>query len=45
MEVVVSAPLLPSGADAGGYGWKATVKNTAGGPLSVIVAALCVSLR
>jgi hypothetical protein len=45
MDVVVSAPLLPGGADAGGYGWRATVKNTAGGPLSLVVAALCVTLR
>ena len=44
MEVVVSAPLLPSG-DAGGYGWTATVKNTGTAPLSVVVAAICVILR
>lgn len=43
-EVVVSGPLLPSG-DAGGYGWTATVRNTSTAPLSVIVAAICVTLR
>jgi hypothetical protein len=44
MEVAVSSPLLPS-AD-GGYGWTATVKNTSGNsPLSVLVAAVCLTLR
>jgi hypothetical protein len=45
MDVVVSAPLLPGGVDAGGYGWRATVKNTAGGPLALLVAALCVRVN
>jgi hypothetical protein len=44
MEVLVSAPLLPS--DAGGYGWTATIKNTSGAsPLSVLVAAICLTLH
>jgi hypothetical protein len=45
MDVVVSAPLLPAAADAGGYGWTATVRNTGSAPLSLVVAALCVALR
>jgi hypothetical protein len=44
MEVVVSSPLLGNG-DAG-YGWTATVKNTSSNaPLSVVVAAICLTLR
>ena len=44
MDVLVSAPLLPT--DAGGYGWTATIKNTSGtAALSVLVAAICVTLR
>ena len=45
MDVVVSSPLVPVGGEAGGYGWRAMVKNTGGAPLAVVVAALCVSLR
>jgi hypothetical protein len=45
MDVLVSAPLLPGGAEPAGYGWRATVKNTGGTPLALVVAALCVSLR
>src|SRR5207248_6461855 len=44
MEAVVSAPLLAGGADSSGYGWRATVRNTAGGPLSLGGAALCVRI-
>lgn len=43
LDVIVSGPLLPTG-DAG-YGWTGTVKNTAAGPLSVVVAAICVTMR
>lgn len=43
MEIVVSAPLLPSG--DGGYGWTATVRNTGTAPLSVVVTAICLTLR
>jgi hypothetical protein len=43
MDVTVSAPLLPAG--DGGYGWMATVRNTATGGLSIVVAAVCVALR
>ena len=44
MEVVVSAPRLPGG-EADGYGWTATVRNTGAAPLTVVVAAVCVTLR
>jgi hypothetical protein len=43
--VIVSAPLLPGNAEEAGYGWQATVKNTGGPALSLVIAALCVSLR
>ena len=43
IEVMVSGPMRPTG-DAG-YGWTATVKNTAAGSLSVVVAAICVTMR
>jgi hypothetical protein len=45
MDVIVSAPLLPGNAEEAGYGWQATVKNTGGPALSLVIAALCVSLR
>ena len=42
MDVVISAPLLPGGDS--GSGWVATVKNTSGtAPLTVVVAAICVT--
>lgn len=43
MDVIVSAPVIPGG--DGGYGWSATVRNTGSGPLSVLVAVVCVALR
>lgn len=44
MAVVVSGPLLPG--PETGSGWTATVRNTgAGAPLSVVVAAICVTTR
>jgi hypothetical protein len=45
MDVVVSAPLLPDSGEAAGYGWRAKVKNTGAAPLSLVIAALCVTLR
>jgi hypothetical protein len=55
MDVVLSGPLLPGPllpgsvltgrTEAAGYGWRARVKNTGGPALSVVVAALCVTLR
>lgn len=40
VEPVSSGPVLP-----GGYGWTATVKNATPAPLTVIVAAVCLTLR
>ena len=44
MTVALSGPRPPDAGD-GGYAWMATVKNTGMTPLSVVVAAICMTLR
>lgn len=44
MAVALSGPRPPDAGD-GGYAWMATVKNTGMTPLSVVVAAICMTLR